>query len=200
MAEIENQNIKNQNYGEDLIEESQKSEDKKQKPVHKKKIELLMEIEEKDAKIEGLQKQSNEYLDLAKRLKADFENYKKREQEERSQLKGIYQNEILLEFLSIFDNLERALKEEEKLKDGVLLIKKEFENILLKRGLTRIETTGCKFSPKLHTAILSIPTKDKESGMILEEVQSGWLYNELCLKPALVVVSKEWEEASEKGE
>lgn len=183
-------------------QEEKREEEIKQKIAHKKKIELFTEISEKDKKIDELEKQSSEYLDLAKRLKADFENYKKREQEEKSQLKGAYQMEILLEFLSIFDNFERALKEEkaEKLKDGILLIKKEFERLLLKRNFTRIETIGASFSPKFHTAILSIPTKDKESGIILEEVQSGWHCNGVCVKPALVVVSKEWEEDLQEGE
>lgn len=173
----------------------------KQKIVHKKKIELLSEIEERDKKIEELERQREEYLDLAKRLKADFENYKKREEAEKGQLKELYQREVLLEFLTIFDSLERALKEDpQRLKDGLLLIKKEFENLLSRRNIKRIETVGTFFSPTLHTAILSIPTKDKESGIILEEVQSGWHCNGICIKPALVVVSKEWEEALQKGE
>lgn len=183
------------------IETKEKEHLLQHKISRKKKIELLMEIEEKDARIEQLEKEKNEYLDIAKRLKADFENYKKREREERNQLKEAYQNEIILEFLTIFDNLERAGKEEdkEKIKEGIVLIKKEFENILSKRNLVRIKTIGCEFSPKLHTAILSIPTKERE-GIIVEEVSSGWLSNGVCLKPALVVVSKGWEEGSEKGE
>jgi len=165
------------------------------KTLKKTKKELLMELSEKDEKIE-------EYLNLAKTIKADFENYKKRIEEEKRQLKNIYQMEVFLEFLPIFDNIERALKEETKdIKDGVLLIKKEFENILLKKGFKRIQTIGCEFSPNLHTAILSIPTKEKRGGIILEEVQSGWVCGDFCIRPASVIVSKEWEEeALEKRE
>ncbi|MEW6006784.1 MAG: nucleotide exchange factor GrpE [bacterium] len=184
---------------------SQESGDRKEKIVHKKKIELLMEIEEKDAKIE-------EYLNLAKVIKADFENYKKRQEEERVQLKKIYQREILIEFLNVFDNLERALREGtgnreqgigniEKIIDGIGLVKKGFEEILSKFGVKRIETIGHSFSPKFHTAILSIPTKEQREGIILEEVQSGWKDNDFCLRPASVIVSKGWEEeASQKAE
>lgn len=190
MVEIETQRVK---------EAEEKG--KRTSTLHrKKKIELLMEIEEKDKVIEGLEKEKEEYLDVAKRLKADFENYKKREIAEKNQLKEAYQNEIILDVLPIFDNLERALKEEnkEKLRDGLLLIKREFENLLLKRNVVRIETIGCEFSPKLHNVILSIPSKEKE-GIILEEVESGWVSGGVCLKPAVVIVSKGCEEGLEKG-
>ncbi|MEW6103640.1 MAG: nucleotide exchange factor GrpE [bacterium] len=168
------------------------------KHIRKKKVELLTEIEEKDAQI-------SEYLNLAKVIKADFENYKKRTIEEKQQLKKIYQREILVEFLTIFDNLERALKQGtgdiEKIIEGIGFVKKEFENILLKNGIKRIETIGYEFSPKFHIAILSIPTKEQKEGMILEEVQSGWSDGDFCLRPASVIVSKEWqEEALQKVE
>ncbi len=215
MAEIESRG-RDQEPEEESQESgvgSRESEERRQKITHKKKIELLMEIDEKDAKIE-------EYLSLAKTLKADFENYKKRQEEEKGQLKKIYQTEIILEFLPIFDNLERALNQEsgvksqesgvrsqesrvksqesgdniEKIIEGITLVKKGFEDILEKNGVTRIKTIGCEFSPRLHIAILSMPTKEQNGGIILEEIQSGWVYNDFCLRPASVVVSKKWEE------
>ncbi|HAW50083.1 TPA: nucleotide exchange factor GrpE [bacterium] len=157
----------------------------------KKKIELIAEIEEKDVQIE-------EYLNLARRIKADFENYKKQQEKQSKELKNIYQSNVIFELLPVYDNLERALNQRsgdtEKFIEGISFIKKQFEDILAKIGAQRIKAIGEEFDPRFHVALSAIPSKEHKENSIIDEIQSGWLYNEICIRPSQVIIGAKWQE------
>lgn len=155
---------------------------------HKTKKDLLLEIEEKDRKIE-------EYLDLAKRTKADFENYKKQKEKEYLSIRKNTEANLILEFLAIFDSLERAAKENdhEKLREGLGFILRQFSEILKNKQIERLKTDKEQFSPSFHTAIATCPTHEDHDGKIIEELQAGFLLSGNLLRPAQVIVGKKGE-------
>jgi molecular chaperone GrpE (heat shock protein) len=152
------------------------------------KKDLLLEIEEKDIKIE-------EYLDLAKRTKADFENYKKQKEKEYLSIRKNTEANLILEFLAIFDSLERAAKENdpEKLREGLGFILRQFSEILKNKQIERLKTDKEQFSPLFHTAIATCPTHEDHDGKIIEELQAGFLLSGNLLRPAQVIVGKKCE-------
>lgn len=152
------------------------------------KKELLLLLEEKDKKIE-------EYLDLAKRIKADFENYKKQKEKEYISIRKTAEANLILEFLSIFDSLERAGKEKEseKLREGLEFILRQFSEILKSKQIEKIKTDKEQFNPSSHMAIATCPVPEDHDGRIIEELQAGFLLSGNLLRPAQVVVGKKGE-------
>lgn len=139
---------------------------------------------------------ADEYLDHLKRMKADFENFKKRAQRERSEFIKFANEELIKELLPVIDNFRRAVNHAEEMTDttafreGIRLIEKDFEEVLKKRGLVRLETIGANFDPEIHEAIMLSETEDHPDETIIEEVQPGYKLGERLLRPARVVVSK----------
>lgn len=128
------------------------------------------------------------------RLGADFANFRRRTEEERSQLTKMAQAQTLLELAPVLDNFRRATDHlPTELKDnnwvtGVLYVEKQLEQILEGFGLQKIKTIGEQFDPRLHEAIESVES-DKESNIITAEVEAGYLLGDQVLKPAKVKVS-----------
>ena len=139
---------------------------------------------------------ADEYLDHLKRMKADFENFKKRAQRERSEFIKFANEELIKELLPVLDNFRRAVNHAEEITDanafreGIKLIEKDFEEVLKKRGLARLEVVGTNFDPEIHEAIMLKETEDYSDETIIEEIQVGYKLGERLLRPARVVVSK----------
>ncbi len=146
--------------------------------------------------LEECQKQSDEYLAGWQRARADFLNYKKDEIERMKQLLEYAGEEMILRILPILDNLELAekhlpenLKQDQRVK-GLLQIKKLFEDFLKNQGIEPIEAAGKKFDPARHEVVEEIEIKDKEPGIVAEEVQKGYLINQKLLRPTKVRITK----------
>ena len=161
-------------------------------PLQKSEAESLKEqLIEKDRSIE---EQKNKYL----RALADLDNYKKRVSLEKDELIK-YSNELLIkELLPALDGFAKALDfakktDSEDLMKGIALIKKQVEDALTKFGVKEILSVGKPFDPNLHEAIL-MKESEKETGIILEEMQKGYTMHERLLRPAMVIVSKSKEE------
>ena len=134
------------------------------------------------------------YLDLAQRVQADFENYRKRAVREQERLVAHAHERLVRELLPILDDLERALEaaerhEEAQLVDGVKLVEQSLRTALRKEGLAEIETNGA-FDPHVHEALLTQPSDDVESGSVLEVVQRGYRVGDRVLRPAKVIVAE----------
>lgn len=153
---------------------------------HAEKIEALLAEKTREA---------SEYFDKWIRLQAEFENYKKRIQKEKSdQLK--FGNEALLRaVLPVLDNLERAIehgkgaREAGPLLAGVEITLKQFMNALEQFGVKPILAVGETFDPEKHEAVSQMES-DFESNRVISEVQKGYLFHERLLRPAKVIVSK----------
>ena len=141
----------------------------------------------------------DEYLDLAQRVQADFENYRKRAAREQERLVAHAHERLVRELLPILDDLERALEaaerhEEAQLVEGVKLVEQALRTALHKEGLVEIETDGA-FDPHVHEALLTKPSDHVEPGSVLEVVQRGYRVGDKVVRPARVIVAAEPAEA-----
>ncbi|MEW6608888.1 MAG: nucleotide exchange factor GrpE [bacterium] len=139
---------------------------------------------------------ADEYLDHLRRLKAEFENYKKREEKQRIEFAKFANEGLIIELLPVMDSLDRALNgvhESHSLESflpGVELIRKQLEDILVKNGLAGIETVGNPFDPKKHEALLHIESQEHPEDIVTQELRKGYLLNNKVIRPAQVAVSK----------
>ena len=149
--------------------------------------------------LEALRAENEELIDTLQRVKADFDNYRKRAARDQESLVARAGERIVKELLPILDDLERALEaaeqhEEAKLEDGVQLVHRQLEQLLEKEGLALVETDG-QFDPHVHEALLTQPS-DAEEGSVIEVLQKGYRLGDRVLRPARVVVAGPKEEPS----
>lgn len=135
----------------------------------------------------------DEYLALAQRVQADFENYRKRAARDQERLVAHAHERLVLDLLPILDDLERALDaaerhEEAALVDGVRLVERSLRGALVKEGLVEIETDG-PFDPHVHEALLARPAEGVEPGAVIEVVQRGYRLGDKVVRPARVIVA-----------
>jgi molecular chaperone GrpE len=141
-------------------------------------------------------RERDEYLELAQRTRADFENYRKRVAKETSDALARGKAELARELLPVIDNLERALAAGSDpaahgaLVEGVGLVLDELRGRLGNAGVESFDPTGEKFDPQLHEALSTQPAEGAEAGIVLETMQKGYRLNGQVLRPAKVVVSK----------
>ena len=135
-------------------------------------------------------------IDRLQRLQAEFENYKKRAQRDAAAQRERMTDEIILDFLPLYDNLQRAFQslssngDVETFTAGVEQIFAQFEQLLENKGVTQIEAVEQLFDPQLHEAMLSVPSSDVEKNVIVEEFMPGYVRNERVLRPSKVSVSQ----------
>jgi len=152
--------------------------------------------EELKQKLEECQKLKEEYLAGWQRARADLLNYKKGELERIGELIKYADVRIILKILPILDNFEIAEKKlPENLKNnknvrGLLLIKNQIQDFLKSEGVEEIKCLGEKLDPNFQEVIEEIETKEKESGIVLEEIQKGYLIHGRLLRPAKVKIAK----------
>jgi molecular chaperone GrpE len=154
----------------------------------REKEEALREKEEAE---EPEAEEPEDYLALAQRIQADFENYRKRAAREAAQAGERAKSGLIRELLPIVDNLERALASaeegEQHLAEGVRLVHAELIAVLERNGVEQFSPAGDKFDPAEHEA-LSV-REDGEPGLVLDVVEKGYRVNGTVLRPARVVVS-----------
>jgi molecular chaperone GrpE len=125
---------------------------------------------------------------------ADFENYKKRMDRQFKEIATAGERKMLLNFLPVLDNLERALafsgENTEALRSGLQKTLQQFENVLVHAGVTPIEVKGKTFDPNVAEAIGTQPADGVEDDIVLEEAQKGYMRGEELLRPAKVIVAK----------
>jgi len=148
---------------------------------------------------ENLEKELAEVKDLLQRVQADFVNYKRRQEEEREAYKIFAKENIILKILPVLDNLNRAFKHLPKELEkndwvlGLVQIEKQFEEILEKEGVKKIETKNQIFDARFHEALLFEESKNRKSGEIIEELEPGYMLADKVIRPAKVVIAKDAE-------
>ena len=145
------------------------------------------------------QRERDEYLDLAKRTKADFENFRKRMTAEVQASAARGRAEVLRDVLPVLDDLERAIQaagldpegdSEDGLAHGVLLVFRSLRDSLGRNGVEAVDPQREKFDPVVHEALSTTPVDGVESGVVVEVVQKGYQLGEQLIRPARVVVSE----------
>jgi molecular chaperone GrpE len=156
---------------------------------------ILEEKEEVEAEdpIARAQRERDEYLDLARRSQADFENYRKRAAKEAAAAGERAKSGLVRELLPVVDNLERALASagegEQHLAEGVHLVHNELIAVLERNGVEQFDPAGQRFDPSEHEALSTREADGAESGLVLDVVEKGYRANGTILRPARVVVS-----------
>jgi molecular chaperone GrpE len=140
-------------------------------------------------------RERDEYLELAQRTKADFENYRKRVAKDTSEALARGKADLARQLLPVIDNLERALEAggdaatHQALVDGVAMVRDELHGRLEGAGVEAFDPTGERFDPQLHEALSTKPEEGTEPGVVVETVAKGYRLNGQVLRPAQVVVS-----------
>ncbi len=125
------------------------------------------------------------------RLRADFENYRKHLEKEKTAFIRLSNEQLIAQLLEVLDNFERALPliKEEKASEGINMIYKQLEKILVDNGLRRIDAAGKKIDPFYHEALLH-EESDKEDGTIIEELQKGYMLKDKVIRHSKVKIAK----------
>jgi molecular chaperone GrpE len=152
-------------------------------------------VEETPPQVDELEvatRERDEYLDALQRLKAEFENYKKRVSRDQAEFVARASERLVKQLLPVLDDLERALEavaehEEAKLEEGVRLVHRSLADALAKEGLVEVETDGA-FDPHTQEALLAQPSEADE-GTVIQVLQKGYKLGDRVLRPARVVVS-----------
>lgn len=146
--------------------------------------------EKKDKK----QEQIDELNDKLKRSMAEFDNFRKRTEKEKSQMYEIGAKDVIDKILPVVDNFERAfqgLSEEDK-KDpfisGMDMVYKQLMTAFEGLGVTPIEAVGVEFDPNLHNAVMQVASEEYESGVVAQELQKGYKYRESVVRHSMVAV------------
>ncbi len=168
-----------------------KSKEKKKDDASKKDEEFeIIEDEPKVDPVAEIQAKADHYLDLALRLQADFDNYRKRKEREIEDYKKVATSGIVTDLLTIVDDLDRALehaKEDDDLVVGIKGVRANLMKILESNGLKEIPAEG-KFDPNFHEALMAV--EGEEDDQIAEVFQKGYTLNGKVIRFTKVKVTK----------
>ena len=137
-------------------------------------------------------RERDEYLDLAKRTQADFENYRKRASKDIAAAGGRARGELIRELLPVLDNLERALTTapaDDPMAEGVKLVLMDMQGVLSRAGVEPIEPKGEQFDPNVHEALTTQQVEGTEAGVVIDVVEKGYRSPDQVIRPARVVVA-----------
>ena len=133
----------------------------------------------------------DQYLDALRRLKAEFENSRKRQERDRSQIFSMASERLIQELLPVLDNLDRALEAGGDIRGGVSATRDQLAEVLANEGLLPVASDGQPFDPNVHDAVMGQPSEEHEEGTIIQTFQRGYLLNGKPIRPAKVVVAKQ---------
>ena len=160
---------------------------------------IIEALHERERKFEEERSEREKFEKLAKKTKADFENYRKKQDERKERWQDEAQQDLAEDLIEVMDNLERALMaadEETAVVQGVEMVNEQLYKKLNREGLKLIET-GKKFDPEMHKAVDTREHEEHGPKTILEEKRKGYRFNEKVLRPAEVVVAERPEEYEE---
>ena len=165
------------------ISEEEASQNGKKKFFQKKNDKKITALEEKVAELE----------DKTKRQMAEFENFRKRTDKEKSQMFETGAKSVIEKILPVIDNFERGLAaiepdNKDSFYEGMCMIHKQMMAELEKIGVTPIEALGKEFDPNFHNAVMQVESEEFESGIIAQELQKGYRYRDTVVRYSMVAV------------
>ena len=154
------------------------------------------EVPEKNPLLAAAEAKAAEYLAMAQRVQADFENFRRRNESVRADSFAEGRRDVAAVMLPVLDNLERAVESaqnspDEGLKSGVELVLKQMSDAYQKLGVSAINRLGEKFDPNLENAILQGTPEEGEPGTVCQVLQKGYMMGEKVLRHAMVKVVPE---------
>ncbi len=166
------------------------------------------ETEDKDHGNAEEPKEEKDQHEKLLRLKADFENTKKRLERDKQEAIKFANEKLLVEILSIVDNFDRAMTslseghDPEQVKKGLQIAQEELHQVLERHGVQVVKSVGEAFDPKLHEAVATVEaTGDMKDGLIVDEIQRGYILNGRLIRPSRVRIAQKGDSAlfSERG-
>lgn len=148
----------------------------------------------KDKKSNKLQEKVDELEDRVKRQMAEFDNFRKRTEKEKSAMFETGAKSVIEKILPVVDNFERGLAglSEEEMKqpfaEGMNMVYKQLMTELEKLDVKPIEAVGCEFNPELHNAVMQVESEEYESGVVAQELQKGYTYRDSVVRHSMVAV------------
>lgn len=164
---------------------------------------VSQDLDDALARLQAMEQALEEQKNLYLRTLADFQNYRRRQQEEMERQRILLLESLMEELLPILDNFERALqaaeatRELEPLLEGVKMTERQVKALLARYDIHPIEAVGKPFDPNLHEAIQRIETEEYEDGTVVDEVERGYRIGERVLRPSRVIVAKRPEPPSQ---
>ena len=154
------------------------------------------EVQDESQEVTNDSSDDEKYQDLMDkfmRLQADFANYKRRTEAQKTEYVELGVKKVVNDLLPVLDNFERALdsiEEKDSTYDGILMIKNQLTDVLKKEGIVEMKALGEEFDPTYHHAVLTEDSDEYDSGYVIEVLQKGYLINDKTLRPAMVKVSQ----------
>ena len=192
-----NEEINNNTFESESLENAENEdsnvidEQQQEKEVETGNLDLLKN------EIEEMKKQNEQLKDTLLRKVAEFENFKRRTENDQFNLIKYAAESFILNILPVYDDMGRSLDHIEEgnnidsLKKGLLLVYDKFTKVLEEHGVKRIESKGEKFDFNLHEALMLRPAEGVEPHTVLEEIEPGYMYKDKVIRHAKVVVSQE---------
>jgi len=154
--------------------------------------------------LDDARRQKDHNHDMYLRAKAELENFRKRTDRDADQRRDADASLLVGRLLPVLDNLERALRAagaaDDPLMSGVALVHQQFLDILGREGLAPIDTAGATFDPHRHEAVEVVRDSGREAGVILQEMQKGYMFRDRLIRPALVRVAGGPDEGDRRNE
>lgn len=188
---------KNESNNEEIKDELNENQDEEE---IKQEIEEEVEnqddiVEEESDSNEDLKTQLEESNNRFLRLQADFSNFKRRNEKERTGLVSLGKEAIVTDILPVIDNFERAMmledgSEKDSFYEGIELIQKQLIEVLEKHGVKEINCLHEQFDPNYHYAVQMQESDKYQPDVVINVMQKGYLLNDKVIRPAMVIVSK----------
>jgi molecular chaperone GrpE len=174
--------------------EAQETGDAAEEGAPQEKGEKKSPFKKKEKKKDKKDERIEELTDQVKRQMAEFENFRKRTDKEKSQMYEVGAKSIIEKILPVVDNFERGLaavpedQASDPFVDGMDKIYKQMMNVLTELGVTPIEAVGKEFDPEYHNAVMQVESEEYESGIIAQELQKGYMYRDGVVRHSMVAV------------
>jgi molecular chaperone GrpE len=152
--------------------------------------------EQEDTQFAELKKQAEDNYNKFLRTQADFDNFRRRSRQEKEEFAKYASMKLIEQLLPVIDNIERALAASRDSKDYDALVKgvdmtfRQLDQVLAQEGLKPIEAVGEPFNPEFHQAIAQVESDEHEEGVVVEQLQKGYMLKDKVLRPAMVKVNK----------
>ena len=191
-SEVNTEEVVEETVETENVEEVETTEDKKAaKKADKKKAKA---DKKNDAKCEAMQAKIDELEDRVKRQMAEFENFRKRTEKEKTMMFETGAKSVVEKILPVVDNFERGLatipeeEAESGFAGGMKMIYKQMMDELDKLGVKPIEAVGQEFDPNFHNAVMQVESEEYESGIVAQELLKGYMYHETVVRHSMVAV------------
>jgi len=189
--DVNSSKVNDQDMEEDKANSDENEGDNIEENEGLNSLELLKTIAKLEETIIRLEAEKESANNSLQRMQADFTNYRKRTDKEMGKVQSNTTVELIRELLPVIDNFERALAQDESDNDfrkGVEMIYRQFLTFLEKQGAEVIDAVGEDFDHNYHHAVMQLESDDFESGVVIEELQRGYIMGDIVIRPAMVKV------------